>query len=224
MIIACLACQTRYLVPAAHFAAGPRMVRCAHCGHTWLAELPPETGTARTDQLSALAAADTGKAPPAYQLPVAPKEKPFWQKDWFLASVAVIAACILLWMAVDRREIAQKYPSMEAVYDRVGLHIYHAGEGLELQDVRSEMKFDGGTMQLSVEGKIHNKTDKPQSIPNLLAAAAGPSGAVMQSWQIDAPAATLAPGETKTFTSEIRAPQGTVANINLHFVEPDNGP
>jgi len=201
------------------------MVRCARCGHTWVAELPPEPGTAKAEQLSALAPADTAtKAPPAFRLPVAPKEKPFWIKDWFLACLAVIAACILLWMAVDRKDIAERYPFTEDFYDRVGLHIYHAGEGLELLNVRSEVKLDGGMTQLTVEGTIHNKTDKPQSIPDLLAAAVGSSGIIMQSWQIDAPKAKLGPGESVPFTSEIHAPQGTVANMNLHFVEPDNGP
>lgn len=134
----------------------------------------------------------------------------------------MIVACLMLWAALDRRDIAERWPVTEELYDRIGLHIYRAGEGLMLADVRSEMKFDSGTMQLTVEGQIHNKTDKPQSVPNILAAAIGPDGKIMQSWQIDAPAATLAPDQSVPFSSEILAPQGTVVNINLHFIETDN--
>ena len=43
-------------------------------------------------------------------------------------------------------------------------------------------------MQLTVEGQIHNDTDKIQPIPNIVAAAKGADGKLMQSWQIDAPA------------------------------------
>ena len=130
---------------------------------------------------------------------------------------------MLLLLALDRRQITHEWPSTNAIYDRVGLHVYHAGEGLSLRQVRSEMRFEGG-MQLAVDGVVHNDTDKPQPIPDIMAAAIGPDGTSMQSWQIDAPAATVGPGESVPFTSEIHAPQGTVTEITLHFVETDNGP
>ena len=129
----------------------------------------------------------------------------------------------MLILAVDRREIVRRWPKADKFYDAVGLHIYHIGEGLSLRQVRSEMRFEGET-QLAVEGQIHNDTDKPQTIPPILAAAIGPDGKIMQSWQIDPPAATLAPSESVPFTSAIHAPQGSVTEINLHFVEPKNGP
>jgi len=226
MILTCPPCQARYLVPATHFAAGARMVRCARCNHTWLAELPPEPAAALAAQLSALAPAGTAKPiPPGSNLP-ALREGPsfFRQHDWMMAAALLAGAFIVLWLAVDRRDIAQKHPWTEGFYDRIGLHIYHAGEGLNLQQVRSEMRFEDGIMQLAVEGQIHNDTDKPQPIPDILAAAIGPDDSVMQSWQIDAPAATVAPGESVPFSSQIHAPKGTVVAINMHFVEPSHEP
>lgn len=226
MILACPDCKTRYLVPAVHFAAGARTVRCGRCAHMWLAELPPEPAAALAHQLSALAPASDGPRPvaiPILGLPSVQNEaKAFWQNDWAVAGMTLVASILFLWLALDRRDIAERWPITESLYDRVGLHIYHAGEGLELLKVRSEMKFDGGTTQLTIEGEIRNKTDKPQSIPNLLAAAIGSDGKPIQSWQIEAPKATLAAGESVTFTSEIHAPQGTVVDINLHFIEPGN--
>ena len=175
MILACSACKTRYLVPAIHFTAGPRMVRCANCSHAWMAELPSEPAGAAADQLSALAPASAEARPvaiPILGLPSVAKEThSFWQNDWVVAGMALAASILFLWLALDRRDIARRWPITESLYDRVGLHIYHAGEGLELLKVRSEMKFDGGVTQLTIEGEIRNKTDKPQSIPNILAAA-----------------------------------------------------
>jgi predicted Zn finger-like uncharacterized protein len=226
MILACSSCQARYLVPATHFAAGARMVRCARCGHTWLAEAPPEPAAALADQLSALAPPDR-ETPPAPSIPsqlpiIHETTKRFWQRDWVVATLVVILALFLLVMALDRRDIASAFPVTESFYDRVGLHIYHSGEGLSLRDVRSEMRFEGGITKLVVEGVVFNDTKEPQPIPDILAAAIGPDSNIMQSWQIDAPAATVAPGEAVPFNSAINAPEGTVTQIHLHFIEPGN--
>jgi predicted Zn finger-like uncharacterized protein len=224
MILSCPSCQARYLVPAVHFSAGARLVRCARCAHIWLAELPREPAAALAEQLSALAPPEGGvRPPPASNLPIVHGELPFWQRDWVMAALVMTAAVLLLWLALDRRQITRDWPVTEKFYDRVGLHVYHAGEGLSLRQVRSEMRFEGGS-QLAVEGQVHNDTDKPQSIPDILAAAIGPDGKPMQSWQIDAPAATVGPGESVPFTSTIKAPQGNVTEINLHFIEPNDAP
>ena len=225
MILACSSCHTRYLVPVSHFAAGPRRVRCARCGHMWTAELPPEPAEALAEQLSALPPPLGEMRPfaPAANLPILHKDKSFWRSDWILAGLLLVVAALMLLFAFDRKDIAERWPETEKLFDRVGLHIYHPGEGLSLRQVRSEMRFEGET-QLAVDGQVHNDTDKPQSIPPILAAAIGPDGKIMQSWQIDAPAAMVAPGGNVPFTSAIHAPQGTVTEINLHFVEPKNGP
>lgn len=44
----------------------------------------------------------------------------------------------------------------------------------------------------------------------------------MQSWQIDAPAARVFADEAIKFRSILNAPKGTVAEINLVFIEPKN--
>jgi predicted Zn finger-like uncharacterized protein len=227
MILACSSCQARYLVPATHFASGARTVRCARCGHTWSAEAPAEPAVALAEQLSALSppVGETVPSAPAIpsQLPIVQDEtKSFWLRDWVLATLAVILAAFLLVLVIDRRDIASRWPSMEQYYDRIGLHIYHSGEGLILRDVRSEMRFEGGITKLEVEGEVFNNTREPRPIPNILAAAIGPDTKTMQSWQIDAPAATVAPGETVPFSSAINAPEGTVTQIHLHFIEPND--
>jgi predicted Zn finger-like uncharacterized protein len=222
MILACPSCHVRYLVPAAHFAAGARRVRCARCGHAWNAEIPPEPGAAMAAQLSALAPAERAHPkPPSASLPKVQEGSGFFAKHgWKMAAILLALSLVLLWLALDRYAIARDHPWMERFYDRVGLHIVHAGEGLSLAGVRSEMRFEGGILKLAVEGKIRNDTKKPQPIPDILARALGPDDSIMQSWQINAPAATVAAGDSLPFSSEITAPKGTVAAVNLHFIEP----
>ena len=137
-----------------------------------------------------------------------------WRICWPVLAVLVLA--------LDRREIAHRWPITETLYDRIGLHIYHSGEGLSLRDVHSEIKDENGIAKLVVEGQVSNDTKVMQPIPDVLAAAIGPDNKTMTSWQIDAPAATVLPGETVPFTSSINAPEGTVAQVHLHFIESGN--
>ena len=51
----------------------------------------------------------------------------------------------------------------------------------------------------------------------------GVNGQVMQSWQIDAPVAKLTPDETVPFRATIKAPDQTVTDVNLEFVELKDG-
>ncbi|MGE3623127.1 MAG: DUF3426 domain-containing protein [Bdellovibrionales bacterium] len=227
MILSCSSCQSRYLVPASHFAGGTRMVRCARCGHMWLAQMPDQPAAALAQQLSALAPADdveTRVPPVLRQLPAVPREsRSFLHSDWFLAGLLLVTSLVMLWAVLDRQDIAERWPVLEPLYETVGLHIYHVGEGLSLRQVRSEIRFEGGISNLIVEGEIYNDTAEAQKIPDILAAAIGPDGKTMQSWQIDVSEATVAPGATVPFTSSIRAPESNVTEIALHFVEKKNG-
>ncbi len=225
MILACPSCQTRYLVPAIHFNAGPRTVRCAKCSHSWMAEIPADPATALASQLSTLppAAAEAAPIPEGSGLPVIQENRGFLRmRDWVMAAIVLGACFAMLWLVLARRDIAQDHPWSERFYDRVGLHIYHVGEGLSLRQVRSETRFDGGILQLAVEGQVHNDTNKQQPIPDILAAAIGSDGKPMQSWQINAPAATVEPGESVSFNSEIHAPRSTTVEIRMHFIEPNH--
>ena len=139
-----------------------------------------------------------------------------------ILKISISAAALilfLLWIVLGRRGIAASWPFMDKFYDAVGLHIYHYGEGLTFEQVRSELRYDGGITELWVEGKIRNGSQNVQDIPNILAAAIGADGKPIQSWQIDAPAIRVFSGEAMPFHSTIKAPEGTVTEINLSFVE-----
>ena len=222
MILECPLCRTRYLVPANSFAAGPRTVRCARCKHSWKAELPNQI-----DAVGTVPEAETTPAPeraaplpPGSNLPVVP-ETPL-EKLWNRIRWVVLALFILmtvLWLIFDRQEVAHRWRFLTPVYDIFHLSVSYPGEELEFDEVHSELKFDGGITRLFLDGKVRNKTKNSQKVPNIVAEALGADGQVIQSWQIDAPTATLAAGEEAGFSSSINAPKGNVVNVNLTFAE-----
>lgn len=226
MILACPLCQTRYLVPASLFAAGPRQVRCARCSHSWQAQTPKEM-----DVIFVPNKADEPPPPhktpppipPGSNLPALPRNtSAALLKKVVGAFLAGLIALLLLWLIVDRQNIVESEPFMASVYDTIGLHVYSPGEGLKLVDIRSELKYEDGIMRLIVEGKIVNVSDVVQTVPSMNAAAVGPDGDTLQNWQIDPPVSTLDPQGETAFQSGINAPKGTVVNVNLNFIEPKN--
>ena len=227
MILVCPLCQKRYLVKAAMFAHGPRTVRCANCKHSWSAEPPNGIDViATTEHEAALireSPAVTEAAQPIPQgsnLPVIPPSPLMllWLKvRWWLFAVFVIWT--LLWMVNERQHIARRWTFLTPVYNSLGLYIYYPGDELEFDQVRSELKFEGGITKLNLKGKVWNRTKNIQKVPNIVAQAVGSDGHVIQSWQIDAPQATLAPDEEASFSSSMNAPKGNIINVNLNFVE-----
>lgn len=227
MILVCPECKTRYLVEANLFAMGARQVRCARCKHNWKAELPNEIDVVAPPPLEpdpipeAITPIPEGSNLP---IPTEKPKKPFvfnldkWSKKQRIA-FAGIAVSIVLTLVVGRQFIVNRWPVMEKLYTPLGLYVYHPGDELEFQQVRSELKYDGGITKLVLNGKIKNKTKKSQTVPPIVAQAVGADGAVMQSWQIEAPTATLSSEGEAGFTSSINAPQGTVVNVQLNFAE-----
>ncbi len=224
MILACPLCQTRFLIPASLFAAGPRRVRCARCLHSWLAEAPnhidvvapPADPVLPEAPLPSPLPIPEGSNLPALMAPQWPK----WMKKSIVLTFLIVIVGLGLWLVLDRQSISKQWPRLEHIYDNIGLHIYYPGEGLTLMNVRSELKYEDGMMRLVTDGIISNTTDNTQKIPDLMAGAVGPGGEITQSWQIDAPAATVAPHGETPFHSMINAPKETVVNVNLNFIEP----
>jgi predicted Zn finger-like uncharacterized protein len=227
MILSCPFCQTRYLIQAAAFAAGPRTVRCAKCKHQWKAEPPANVEVAGVPvvELVALprgekdAHAQANEASSANLPAVRSRIPPAILNYMLEIALSFILGIILLWLILDHQHIAKRWTFMEPIYNAIGLYVFYPGDGLELDNIRSELKFDSGINKLFVSGTIKNTTKKNQKVPNMIVEALGSDGAILQSWQIDAPVATLSPTTDTQFESSINAPKGNVVNINLKFVE-----
>ncbi len=226
MILECPLCHTRYLIPATLFASGSRQVRCARCAHSWRAELPKEINVVappreKPQPFDATPRAPLPPLPPGSNLPALPQKNVSKKiQIAIVASMFVVTFVLTFWLVFGRQLIVKNHPRLEGLYDAIGLHIYYPGEGLSVVGVRSEMKYEEGITKLTITGKIANETEKMQIIPDLKASAIGPDSAILQSWQIDAPTATIDPHGEVPFQSMINAPKGTVERINLNFIEP----
>ena len=159
--------------------------------------------------------------PAGSNLPAVQKEAlPIWLH--VIIGLGMFLAVLLLVFVFFRQSIVGHFPDFENAYLGVGLGINHTGEGIHIEDVRSELQYESGFVQLIIDGKVHNVTEKNVLVPNIRASAVGVNGQVIQSWQIDAPAAKLTPDEVVPFHATIKAPEQTVVDVNLEFVELKN--
>lgn len=116
--------------------------------------------------------------------------------------------------------IIGKWPDIQRHYIMLGLAKAPLADHLTLTDIHSERRYMDGAMHLVVQGKIQSNAQKTHVIPALNVEALGPDERVIQSWRIEAPQATVKPGESVPFSSAVISQEGTVVEVNLSFVEP----
>jgi len=144
-----------------------------------------------------------------------PRRSEKWHEILFFVSLGVI---FITWAMFDREPIVKVLPVLRGFYDGIGLHVSPAWDGLMFDHVKSEFKYDAGTMKLLVDGVIHNSTAEAQLIPDIKARAIGPDGRVIQSWWVPPPAATIGVGGDVPFHTEVAEPmEHTIDNVNLEF-------
>lgn len=251
MIIECPSCHARYMVPIGLFASGGRKVRCARCKYEWHEKLPtsvdvfvplPEVTSpsplpiAKSAPKTAQASHPSPSSQSTPPLGVEPEQAAsadtnlpavVSRHDWKKIILRVIlgvalAAVMLAWPIMDRDPIVKAFPALRGFYNAVGLHVQHSGRGLVFEHVKSELRYDGGTMRLYVDGVIHNATGETQMVPDIKARAIGPDQRVIQSWWVAAPAATVDAESDLPFHTEVSAPmKRTIDNVYLEFYSPE---
>ncbi len=252
MILECPSCRARYLVPVEAFAAGGRKVRCARCKHEWHATKPNsiDVFTPPVPLAAPIAAAPVAPVPPpapvekvlsqspasAAAVPHAPvihipnlpalikgKKVPLWLKKVILGLGVLMA--VLSLPLYYHETIVKHVPALSGLYETFGLTVAHSGKGLVFEQVKSELRYDGGTMKLFVDGVIHNTTDEIQLIPDIKARALGPDKAIIQSWWVRAPAPSVDAGADAPFHTEIAASmERTIEDVYLEFTAEDEKP
>ena len=129
-----------------------------------------------------------------------------------------LAALVLAWPILGRQHIVQAFPNLHEFYQSLGLDIRHSGNGLTFEQIKTEIKYDGGTQRLIVDGVIHNATKEAELVPDIKARALGPDRHIIQSWWVPAPAATVAAESNVPFHTEVNASsQHTIDNVYLEF-------
>jgi predicted Zn finger-like uncharacterized protein len=184
-------------------------------------QAPVKKNAVATEEATPGAEASLEETLPASNLP-AIWRNPHWRRIRIgLAIVLGLAAFgFLADMAINGNFVGKIRPAFSPILESTGLMKPVLGDGLSLKQIRSERRFEDGGMHLVLDGEIHNDSTEIRAVPDLQARALGPNRDVIQSWRIEAPAATLPPGATVPFHSSIISPQGTVVEINMNFVEP----
>ncbi len=237
MILECPSCNARYLVQIALFAQGGRRVRCAKCKHEWLVNLPtsidiimpPDPPKAQEESFSESPfTGQEGIAPPPLpegETPNLPAVFDKWRNAKKIARIVsyILFAALVAYSVVKRQDIAKSFPILRAAYDTLGFRAGPSWDGLVFSDVKSELRYDSGTMKLFVDGIIRNTTSEVQKIPSIKARARGADGSVIQSWSLDPPAATIDPDASVAFHTEVATPmEHTIEDVNLEFYHRDD--
>jgi predicted Zn finger-like uncharacterized protein len=215
MIVSCPTCSTRYTLSDESLGQDGRKVRCARCGHTWW-QMPdrPEPDEVVPDALTEIRLANPTKpaaktaAKTKVKPPKAPRAKPARSTVIGFALLGLLVAGAAAGAYLGRDAIVRSWPPAALLYDTIGMPAEPPGFGLELRNIRSEQKIEGGITVLLLDGEVANGTDVERTLPPLRVITFGPEHKLLQSWTIEPSAETLGPG----------------ASANFHHSQPDPGP
>lgn len=134
-------------------------------------------------------------------------------------AVSLILFLIILGAGlIFKNTIVKTWPPSIAIYELAGFNVPFKGEDLVMESLNAEaIPQEDGTETLILKGRVVNLTDKPLSVPSMMAVLRGSDGEVGASWLIDSPVDEVEAGASFVFTSEYSGlPQGFGA-VNLTF-------
>lgn len=128
---------------------------------------------------------------------------------------ALLALTLLAYGVFARESVVRAAPDMAAVYRLVGLEVNLRGLALE-RVVSTRFEADG-TRVLEVEGVVSNVTDTPRDVPELALSLRDDTHTALYSWTVEAPRATLGPGESAPFRARLVAPPAEARQVLVRF-------
>lgn len=217
MIITCPTCATRYTL--ADSAVGPqgRKVRCAKCGHMWWQSPDDDDSDFSLNDVTEIRQTADTPPPSARKAPGKPAGLRLGKGalvGW--GSFAAVLVALGVGGFLARGPIVQLWPPAALLYETVGLPVDPPGTGLQLQNVRSEQKTEGGVQILTVDGQIINVSDVMRPVPLVRVTSLGQDRKPVKSWTVEASPAQLLPGEIAVFRDAQRDP-GAVLEVMITF-------
>jgi predicted Zn finger-like uncharacterized protein len=211
MILTCPQCSTRYHVDPTSVGAGGRTVRCANCGHRWLAK--PAADAPKVIELNPANAPETPR-----MWPVAPPDKARAGGSASLVGwlVGVLIVLIVASAVIGRNEIVAGFPASATIYQKLGLPI-DLQLGLQFEGVTSKRLEEGGVAVLVVEGAIVNVTDQSRPVPPIRVTLLDSGGRRLQQELFKARDTKLEAGAKTSFTGRLVNPAEQARNFSVTF-------
>ncbi len=186
-------------------------MRCAHCGHRWLAQPPADAP--KVVELTPAPAAPTPR-----MWPVAAPDKVRTGGSVSLVGwlVGVLVLLILTSAVIGRNEIVAGFPASAAIYQKLGLPI-DVQLGLQFEGVTSKRLEEGGVAVLVVEGAIVNVTDRSRPVPPIRVILLDGGGRRLQQELFKAKDAELGAGAKTSFSGRLVNPAEQARNFSVTF-------
>ena len=210
MILTCPACDTRYHVDPASLSPEGRNVRCAHCGHRWLARPPDDA-----PQAFELITPTTATTPRSRVLTrnKVPHRGPVNLVGWLLAVLVIL---VLASAVIGRNEIVAVLPASASIYQKLGLPVT-VRLGLEFENVTSRRLAERGISILVVEGEIVNKSQEMREVPGVRITLLDDGGRQLQHQVFEAETPNVAAGASTAFSGRVVNPAEQARNFSVTF-------
>jgi predicted Zn finger-like uncharacterized protein len=210
MIVTCPGCATRYHVDPASLGAAGRTVRCASCGHRWLARPP----------LDAPRVVDLGPRPAAAvaarsvaQVETARRRGSPGLIGWL---AAVLVVLVLASVVIGRNEIVAGFPASASIYQKLGLPVT-VQLGLQFENVTSKRLDERGISILVVEGEVVNLSDQRRAVPPIRLTLLDDAGRQLQHELFEVERPELAVGGRTSFSGRVVSPAEQARNFSIAF-------
>ncbi|MDD3029091.1 MAG: zinc-ribbon domain-containing protein [Alphaproteobacteria bacterium] len=157
--------------------------------------------------------------PGAVALPAVVAQKSFVGNAVVLLCGVLVGIVLVLILMLGLHALSEASFGSGAFSSVVDLPDKPSRGGLVFGDVKSELRYDSGTMKLFVDGVIKNTGRFSKDIPAVRAQALSVDGAVIKTWWINIKAQKVRAGETVRFHTEIPAPmERTIEDVFLEFI------
>ncbi|HTS92355.1 MAG TPA: DUF3426 domain-containing protein [Stellaceae bacterium] len=230
MIVVCPRCKTRYQVDPRAIGADGRMVRCAHCSHTWHQDpppgvfpLPPEPeapppAPSHPERVAVDAPnLDGERGEERVQLPALPRRRgASWVTFGWILLLLVLAggAAAGVWW---RDEVVRRWPAANLIYGKIGLAVPRPSDVLRLD---ATARIDEAADRLVIEGKVTNVSTSVQTVPRIKVELTDERQQIVDHWTFNVSTERLLPGATVAFTTT--KPRNPAAkNMAVDFAGPD---
>lgn len=217
MIVTCPQCSTRYHLDPEALGPEGRRVRCASCGHRWLARQPADVPT--------VLRAVEGPAPPPppgaakRAVPRSERRRGVGSASLVGWLVGVLIVLIIASAIIGRNEIVAGFPASATLYRTLGLPV-NEQLGLEFANVTSQRLSERDVSILVIEGEIVNVSDHQRPVPWVKIILLDEGGRELHLERLEAERDALGAGEKTGFSARLVNPAEQARNFSVTFDRP----